>query len=260
MGDRAVEVVLARGYPVVLVVIERSRVAEPDILVDDSRVREQTQSFRLHLRNPILVGPTDRVGGRHIAEGGRIVHGFCIRQQGISYLRIGVLIEKVKALAEIPWIQRGPVHFSVANVKIKRNVVGELTSVISGDSRNRRRKAGRKRASGLIIGNDNVHHVLLAKPYSPGDSRMNLPSRNADVARDCRRGDRIGTLFAAAHESAIGTKLTNRELCYLSAFGGKADIGLRDGMPLLTQSRPTRPVAQPELASYCHDGRMGGRS
>jgi len=31
---------------------------------------------------------------------------------------------------------------------------------------------------------------------------------------------------------------------------------LRSSFPLLTQSRHTRPMAQPELASYCHDGRM----
>jgi len=30
--------------------------------------------------------------------------------------------------------------------------------------------------------------------------------------------------FAALHESAYGTKRTSRHVCYLSAFGGKADI------------------------------------
>jgi hypothetical protein len=30
--------------------------------------------------------------------------------------------------------------------------------------------------------------------------------------------------FAALHKSAYGTKRTSRDVCYLSAFGGKADI------------------------------------
>jgi len=30
--------------------------------------------------------------------------------------------------------------------------------------------------------------------------------------------------FAAARKVAIGTKRTKRDMCYLSAFGGKADI------------------------------------
>src|SRR5262249_15356251 len=34
-------------------------------------------------------------------------------------------------------------------------------------------------------------------------------------------------LFAAVHESAIGTKRTFKWSCAISAFGGKADIGLR---------------------------------
>jgi hypothetical protein len=42
-----------------------------------------------------------------------------------------------------------------------------------------------------------------------------------------RRGDRIETRFAAVHESASGTKRTFRDVCYLSAFGGKADISQR---------------------------------
>jgi hypothetical protein len=31
-------------------------------------------------------------------------------------------------------------------------------------------------------------------------------------------------LFAAVHMSLPGTKRTYRDVCYLSAFGGKADI------------------------------------
>jgi hypothetical protein len=32
------------------------------------------------------------------------------------------------------------------------------------------------------------------------------------------------TLFPAVRKSGFGTKRTYREVCYLSAFGGKADI------------------------------------
>jgi hypothetical protein len=34
-------------------------------------------------------------------------------------------------------------------------------------------------------------------------------------------------LFAAVHESGYGTKRTSQDGCYLSAFGGKADISQR---------------------------------
>jgi hypothetical protein len=34
-----------------------------------------------------------------------------------------------------------------------------------------------------------------------------------------------GLVFAAVHKSAFGTKRTNQDGSYLSAFGGKADIG-----------------------------------
>jgi hypothetical protein len=30
--------------------------------------------------------------------------------------------------------------------------------------------------------------------------------------------------FVAVHESGSGTKRTHRDVCYLSAFGGKADM------------------------------------
>src|SRR5262249_22141448 len=42
--------------------------------------------------------------------------------------------------------------------------------------------------------------------------------------RPRRRADRIGSVFAAVHESAFGTKRTFRGLVPMSAFGGKADI------------------------------------
>jgi len=46
-------------------------------------------------------------------------------------------------------------------------------------------------------------------------------------AGDCRRCDRIADIFAAAHMSAFGTKRTWPDVRLMSAFGGKADIGLR---------------------------------
>jgi hypothetical protein len=35
-------------------------------------------------------------------------------------------------------------------------------------------------------------------------------------------------LFAAVHESVIGTKRTSYSRCRMSAFGGKADIAVSD--------------------------------
>ena len=102
MRDRAIEVVLARRYPVAAVVVERKRVAEPDPGIDDTGVREQTQSFLLDLREPIRMGPADRVGDRHIAEPGGVVPSFCVGDQGVSYCRVTKRIEKPGTLAESP--------------------------------------------------------------------------------------------------------------------------------------------------------------
>jgi len=46
----------------------------------------------------------------------------------------------------------------------------------------------------------------------------------------CRRRDQIKLLFAAVHESAVGTKRTGQWRRAMSAFGGKADMaqGWRD--------------------------------
>ena len=49
----------------------------------------------------------------------------------------------------------------------------------------------------------------------------------ADVFSECQRGDRIQMAFAAVHESVHGTKRTYQDVCYLVAFGGKADISQR---------------------------------
>src|SRR5262245_19248023 len=45
----------------------------------------------------------------------------------------------------------------------------------------------------------------------------------AAIARPRRRDDRVEVLFAAAHESAIGTRRTYRNVRCLSAFWGEAD-------------------------------------
>src|SRR5262245_65206323 len=56
-------------------------------------------------------------------------------------------------------------------------------------------------------------------------SGMSAYARRAAAAAPARRrGDRIAALFAAMRMSAFGTKRTNRDVCYLSAFGAKADI------------------------------------
>jgi hypothetical protein len=48
----------------------------------------------------------------------------------------------------------------------------------------------------------------------------------ADAASPRRYGDKIAIIFAALHESAIGPKQPPASALQMSAFGGKADIGL----------------------------------
>src|SRR5262245_8881659 len=76
-----------------------------------------------------------------------------------------------------------------------------------------------------------------ARPDSPG----------IDAATR-RRGDRIAMWFAALHMSAFGTKRTWRDVFYLSAFGGKADISQQ--LPDSCDFMSTRPsVAVQKSAS-----------
>src|SRR5215467_10221419 len=65
----------------------------------------------------------------------------------------------------------------------------------------------------------------LKKGHSTGLLPKHPTEKAADatsiVATDRKRGS---VLFAAVHMSAYGTKRTCRDVCHLSAFGGKADI------------------------------------
>jgi hypothetical protein len=59
-------------------------------------------------------------------------------------------------------------------------------------------------------------------------ARVHIPFEEAKMRRQLRReGAALDmTVIAAVHESAIGTKRTSRMHQRMSAFGGKADIGL----------------------------------
>src|SRR5262249_60272934 len=67
---------------------------------------------------------------------------------------------------------------------------------------------------------------------STGGTSHNVPLGEVAGVRSCRRDDRVDhynprTSFVAVHLSAFGTKRTSAGVCYLSAFGGKADINPR---------------------------------
>ena len=63
-----------------------------------------------------------------------------------------------------------------------------------------------------------------------------------DTACSCRRGDRKETLFAAVHESAVGTNAKCRHVRYLVAFWGKTDnICSMRVLRILTRSRHWHP-------------------
>jgi putative ABC transport system substrate-binding protein len=66
--------------------------------------------------------------------------------------------------------------------------------------------------------------IKLKLVVQPKNRQGAWPDHSARDTRDCRRGDRISWQFAALHMSAFGTKRTCQHVCYLSAFGGKADI------------------------------------
>lgn len=53
-------------------------------------------------------------------------------------------------------------------------------------------------------------------------STMRCPGH---AARSCRRGDRIGLLFAAVHESGYGPNAKCPDVRHSAAVGGKADSG-----------------------------------
>src|SRR5262249_59303818 len=63
---------------------------------------------------------------------------------------------------------------------------------------------------------------------------------------DCprRRGDRIAVFFAAMRMSAFGTKQTQRDVCLLVRFRGKADIRCRLALMLSAAFDPKRTKAE----------------
>ena len=66
------------------------------------------------------------------------------------------------------------------------------------------------------------------RAYRQPQDRQGARSRRAALTAWTRRqGDRIEMPFAAAHESVHGTFRTGRDLRPESAFGGKAEVGLR---------------------------------
>src|SRR5438552_3299576 len=90
--DGSIEVVLARRYPIAAIVVERevAGIREPDIFIDGGRVWEQTQGFRLNVRDPPSVGAANGITGGQCADTRRVVDGLCISRQGVCYLRVGV--------------------------------------------------------------------------------------------------------------------------------------------------------------------------
>ncbi len=86
-------------------------------------------------------------------------------------------------------------------------------------------------------------HVLRSRchgsvPFDPAS-----PLRKERMVRTVPRG-RASSLAATIADfcNKIGTKRTCRDVCYLSAFGGKTDILLRSSFSLLTQTAHQRPV------------------
>ena len=71
--------------------------------------------------------------------------------------------------------------------------------------------------------------IVMASHGRRGVSRLLLGSQAYVTRLFLADGSRIAGFFAAMRMSAFGTKRTSRDICFLSAFGGKADIGKQAG-------------------------------
>src|SRR5947208_3642006 len=69
----------------------------------------------------------NRIAGGQGADRSRVVGGFCVRAQSVSYLRVGVGAEVSNARTKSITAERLAVYFPIADIDVDRDRIAELT-------------------------------------------------------------------------------------------------------------------------------------